>query len=430
MTALNPDQQRVADEIFSFLLDPNQKEMSISGPAGVGKTYLLQYLFNRIMPMYIDACKMLGLKESIEKMVFTATTNRAADVLTSTIGQSAQTIHSFMNLKVYDDMSSGRQRITKSKNFTVHMNTLIVIDEASMVDRELKKILEDGTNSSCKIIYVGDHCQMAPVGEKLSLVWGSHIPRSNLTIPMRNSGQPALMALCDQMRATVQTGLFYPIYLVPGVIEQLDGPQMENHVNRVFMDIENDSRIMTYTNNEAKSYNEYIRAIRGNFARFDTGEMVVNNSGIDLKGQGTLCAEMEFSVKRDTALSDETLDVDGMQLVTYKLQLTSLKNNTVYQVYQADDPVYYQKILAYFRSHKDWPNYFRLKNMIPDLRSRDASTVYKAQGSSFNSVYIDLQDIGKSNIADQVARMLYVAVSRPRNRIYFYGRLPDKYLGG
>jgi hypothetical protein len=429
MSSLNKDQQVTADAIFAFLLDPTSKEMSISGPAGVGKTYLLQYLFDRIMPMYRDACSMVGIKEVIEALVFTATTNRAADVLTATLGQKAQTIHSFMNLRVYDDFSTGGQNLQKTTRFKVHMNTLIVIDEASMVDRDLYKVLHEGTSSSCKIIYVGDHCQMAPVGEKLSVVWNNTIPRSNLSIPMRNSGQPALISICDQFRNSVETGTFLPIQLTPGVIEHLDNVQMQNHVNRVFQDVENDSRILTYTNIAAKDYNDYIRHLRGNYSRYDTGEVVVNNTGIEIN-KNTLPAEMQYVVKRDQTLPDETITADGMDIICYKMDLISVKDNSTFTVYQADDPDYLAKVMKYFKSHKDWSNFFMLKNRFPDLRSRDASTVYKAQGSSFNSVYIDLENIGKSNIIDQVARMLYVAVSRPRNRIYFYGRLPDKYLGG
>ena len=430
MTNLNADQEAAAQALFDFLLDSTQKEFSISGPAGVGKTYLLQYLYQRIMPMYADACKMVNIQQTINNIVFTAMTNRAADVLTKTMGQSAQTTHSFMNLKVYDDYSTGRQKIQKKASFTVHENTIIVIDEASMVDYELYRILHEGTSSTCKLVYVGDRNQIAPVGEKLSMVWNPSIPSVNLTIPMRNAGQPALINLCNQFRTTVETGQFFPITLVPGVIEHLDGPAMQDHVDRVFLPIEHSSRILSYTNQNSKSFNDYIRTIRGYTGRYDTGEIVVLNKAFDVTKNNTISAEQEFVIKRDSNLSDETFDFDGMPVVCYKIEITSLKTNDTYSVYQADDPDYLSKVSNYFRSHKDWSNYFRLTNLIPDLRPRDASTVHKAQGSSYNSVYIDLDDIGSCNIKEQVARMLYVAVSRARNKIYFYGKLPDKYLGG
>ena len=429
MSTLNLDQQNAADEFFKFLMD-DRKEISLSGPAGVGKTYLLQYLADRLLPMYRDACKSLGLEQKIQQVVYTATTNRAADVLTRTMGQDARTIHSFLNLKVYDDYSTGKQKLTKSNNFKVYENTLIFIDEASMVDRPLHTIIHEATTSSCKIVYVGDHCQMAPVGEKLSIVWSSpHIQRIDLTTPVRNAGQPALINLCNQFRETVESGIFKPIDLVPGVIELLTGPEMQNHVDRLFTPHEHGSRILTYTNQEAKSYNDYIRGNRNYGMRLNTGEVVVVNKGIELTKQGTLPAEMEFQVKVPN-LPDENIDADGMNIVAYKVDLISLKTGAIYTAYQADDPDYLQKVIKYFASNKDWSNYFRLINMFPDLRARDSSTVYKAQGSTFGTVYIDLSDIGNCRVPDQAARMLYVSASRAQNRIYFYGSLPDKYLGG
>ncbi len=71
--------------------------------------------------------------------------------------------------------------------------------------------------------------------------------------------------------------------------------------------------------------------------------------------------------------------------------------------------------------------YFKLKNEYPDLRAADASTVYKAQGSTYDTSFIDVGNIGECNRPDVVARMLYVAVSRARKRVVFYGDLPSKY---
>ena len=56
-----------------------------------------------------------------------------------------------------------------------------------------------------------------------------------------------------------------------------------------------------------------------------------------------------------------------------------------------------------------------------DLRAVYASTVAKSQGSTFDSVFIDLSDIAKCNSGNAIARMLYVAVSRARHHVYLTG---------
>jgi hypothetical protein len=58
-----------------------------------------------------------------------------------------------------------------------------------------------------------------------------------------------------------------------------------------------------------------------------------------------------------------------------------------------------------------------------DLRAAYACTVNKAQGSTFDRVFIDLDDIRRCNSGDQIARMLYVGVSRARSNVYLTGDL-------
>jgi ATP-dependent exoDNAse (exonuclease V) beta subunit len=44
-------------------------------------------------------------------------------------------------------------------------------------------------------------------------------------------------------------------------------------------------------------------------------------------------------------------------------------------------------------------------------------------------VFIDLTNISTCHQVEQVARMMYVAVSRAKYRIFFYGQLAEKYGG-
>ena len=57
----------------------------------------------------------------------------------------------------------------------------------------------------------------------------------------------------------------------------------------------------------------------------------------------------------------------------------------------------------------------------PDLRYTYASTINKAQGSTYDTVYIDLNDLAKCNDRDLQLRLLYVAVSRARHKVVFTG---------
>src|SRR5690606_19963698 len=70
------------------------------------------------------------------------------------------------------------------------------------------------------------------------------------------------------------------------------------------------------------------------------------------------------------------------------------------------DRDHFLAMLRYFKNQKNWPAFFDLKNYYPDLRPQDASTVYKAQGSTYDTVFIDLTNISTCHNPSQAARML------------------------
>ena len=93
------------------------------------------------------------------------------------------------------------------------------------------------------------------------------------------------------------------------------------------------------------------------------------------------------------------------------------------------DRSHFNELVKYYKRQKNWERYFYLKQNFPDLRPRDAATVHKSQGSTYDSVFVDLGNISTCHQADQAARMLYVAFSRAKTKVYVYGDLAAKYGG-
>ena len=93
------------------------------------------------------------------------------------------------------------------------------------------------------------------------------------------------------------------------------------------------------------------------------------------------------------------------------------------------DRAHFDALVKYYKRQKNWERYFYLKQNFPDLRPRDAATVHKSQGSTYDSVFVDLGNISTCHQADQAARMLYVAFSRAKHKVYVYGDLAEKYGG-
>lgn len=164
---LNKCQQNAADMFLDFIMDPGTNEMVITGPPGRGKTFLVSHLLD-IIPEQTKLVEMLGGK-GIESIYVTATTNKAADVLSKQVSRETSTIHSFLGLRVKNDFSTGRTKLVKTNNYEVKWNTLIIVDESSMADTALVEAIRSAT-MKCKVLYIGDRNQLAPVLDRKSVV--------------------------------------------------------------------------------------------------------------------------------------------------------------------------------------------------------------------------------------------------------------------
>lgn len=419
-------QQHAADEFFKFLLGPD-KEMIISGPGGCGKTHLMGYMIDTVMPRYLDTCKIMGVNPAYTSVQMTATTNQAAEELSKATKRPCKTIHSFMNLKVIENYSTGGTSIKKTNAWTVHRNMVIFVDEAPMIDTILRNLILEGTNN-CKIVYVGDDCQLAPVKEPISPIYKSNLLDVPLTEQMRTN-VPELQLVNDTLRARVPKAEFGAIQLCPGLVDWLDGPAMEQEVMIHFRDKTTNSRIMAYTNDAVIAYNQYIREMRGLPTLLTNGEILVCNSAYAPKGEGneTLPVQSQVTVVDAADQYMEMPITDNVKMWVQMVNLETKYGNVIERVPVPADRVHHKQLMKYFADIKDWSMYFFIKNNFPDLRERDSSTVYKAQGSTYDISFIDVSNISACNRPDVVARMLYVATSRARQRIIFYGDLAPKY---
>lgn len=422
---LNEGQQAAADGFFQFLFDKGS-ELIISGPGGVGKTFLMGHMIDEIMPRYQKTCRMMGIKSEFDSVVMTATTNKAAEVLAHATNRPTQTIHSFMNLTVKDDYSTGKSRLEKKNSWKIHHNMIVFVDESSMIDHGLLEKIREGT-FKCKIVYVGDHCQLAPIMEPISPIYRYNLPFFELTQQMRNNGQPALMKLCQQLRNTVETGEFNPIRLEPGVIDLLNDEEMEAEINSTFREDAN-ARILAYTNQRVIAYNDHIRQIRQFSDVYILGEKLISNSAVMIPG-GMISVEEEVEITKLSEIT-EVIEIDDQaSLLVRRADLENKFGEVYTDVLLPEDKNHFYQLIKFYQKQKNWNRYYHLKNTYPDLRPREAATVHKAQGSTYDTAYIDLGNLSTCRNPVEAARLLYVAFTRARNRIVLYGQLAEKYGG-
>lgn len=410
-------------DVLAFINDPNRKYHRVSGGAGTGKSFFISKVAD-------DILKHKKPDVPLTSVAITATTNKAAAVLKNTMQHrrgDIQTIYSFMNLRVHNDFNSGEQRVVPTARWEVHQNTLIIVDEASMVSRTLYDFIDKGTMSSCKILFVGDTNQLAPVKENISPVYSKTKSESFLVSPVRQQNQQALMDLANMAKDTVITGKFHKIQEVPGVIDFVSGNQMKGIMEREYHTEDPNKRILCYTNDRVRNYNLYVRNLRGYTRNYEVGEMLTNNSAAELVDKIRLYTDQVVEViERKDPYKSELVPGGICDMVD--LVVRDPDTFIIYNVTVTEDPNDREEVLKYWKSRKKWDRFFKFRDKHPDLRSVAASTTHKAQGSTYDEVIVDLADIGKCTQNEMAARLQYVALTRPKNRIYIRGELPERFF--
>ena len=169
---LTTDQQKIANDIFKIMIEGKHNSIILSGPAGTGKTFLVHHILTEVLDKYKNTCKLLGIKprfnhEYRDPFIITATTNKAVSVLKQSvlnIVDNVTTIESALGLVVSGDMDKGKYTLKPNprRGLTTSEDQIIIIDEASMIDKELYLYIKKCCDN-CFIIYVGDDCQLPAV---------------------------------------------------------------------------------------------------------------------------------------------------------------------------------------------------------------------------------------------------------------------------
>lgn len=437
---LTNDQRNAYQEFINFLLNPNQSNLIIQGSAGTGKTFLTKYLIEEGINNYKATCTTLGITDPYVDYAVTATTNKAVEALDHQVSlppyKDIVTITSFLGLHVAYNPKLHKQTLMPNNNDTYRCNQIIFIDECSMINEELFTFINQKCKH-CKIVYIGDKYQLPPVKEKISPIYTCGYPEVVLKQPVRNAGNQALVNLCTQLKDTCETGIWNDIHSVPGSIEVIkDGNEWQKIIDKEFLHQDENKKILAYSNNLVTSYAEYIMQLRGETDYLVAGSWYTSNAYYTNQAienqklhidSPVLVKEVNDNVS-DSYYEMYKLDVDKWKPlhVLSKIKVYSPILNKTWSDITFSKPEYYQQ---YMKSlYKTSPRfYYEVSNQTLDLRKVEASTVHKAQGSTLDTVFIDLDDISKCTQKHLTAKLLYVAASRARKKIIFFGELAKRY---
>jgi len=416
---LTGDLKKAVDDFIDFLIDENNNCLVVHGSAGCGKTTLIKHMADIVEKnnsMYALLLKKNTASSEFE-MVLTATTNPAAAVLASITGRPTQTIHKLLGLNMLQDRNTGEERLIVGKSAGIVTNKLIIIDEASMVDDELFRFIIMQTRD-CKLVLVGDQYQLAAVGQTKTTMETLQCPRISLNQVLRNDG--AILEVSSLYKETVKTGIFKPLPKSNVAVKMVDKTTYQSLLDKAFTDPNynlKEAKILAWTNKRVLEYNTYIRKLKGYPADFQPGEIVYTNKPINV------------GINRSIDSLVTITAIGSSHTNSYGVVGRNVHIDDAHISFLPDNPGAEKIVLQKLAKQKNWNSYFLIKESWLDLRLPYASTVHKSQGNEYKSVFVDLIDIGKCFNPSDVARLLYVAISRALKEVIFFGELPAKYAG-
>ena len=351
-------------QIQAVEMSLSQRLSIVTGGAGVGKTTALRAIF--------DAAIAAGLQ--VEPM---ALSGRASLRIREATGRDARTV-------------AGWLALAERKKIELRVPTLVVIDEASMIDlASFYRILRTLT-PECRLLLVGDPGQLPPIGFGLTLhVLQSHpeIPQVELTQVLRQAAETGIPAVAAAIRH--------------GRMPNVDPYEHTAGVGVFLSECGKDeiaSRVVSIRRSLTDC--QVVGSIKGQGGS-DGGTVGINrllhDAFVSARGNG------EALFARGEPVIWTVNDYD-LELWNGSLGRVSGPGN--------DDPTSLNVIFD------EGPRTIPAE-ILHHLDHAWAITTHKAQGSSFDTVIVP---IVPSIIMD--ATLLYTAVTRARRRVIFVGSAP------
>lgn len=396
---LNICQINAKHAIEAWLLDPSRKEFILMGGPGVGKSYVINNVLNDLQGIR-DIAQILGTEFNITNICNTATTNKAASVI------GGKTIYSTLGLSMFNDYKTGEVKINSRSAIHIYAS-LVILDEASMVDPILFSMVQKYIKDGCKVLYVLDPDQLPPVGGTTIPVIQTDISRIELVTQERQDPNSHLYKTLQDVKAWVRGGS------KPNIIEGVDISYIDDiGLNMFILNMSQEDKIISYTNDACINLGVHARTLLGLPLDFYAeGERVTSNTTITNKGTG-IYTDMDYVISEIS----EVKNYCGV--LNYRF--CKLGDNF------CNIPVSSKEFINLcnkYKREKDWKTYFYLKENFVDIRDSRVISAHKSQGSTYDNVLINLANLNRCPDKDLLKRLLYVAMSRARKKVYLYGKL-------
>jgi len=124
----------------------------------------------------------------------------------------ARTVHSLLGLRPEVDDQRGRMTLRRRRDHEVGHGSLVIVDEASMIDDELLlEIRLAARQVYARVLYVGDAYQLPPVFKLEAPVFRLVEQQAHLTTVQRQAAENPIIATATRFREALD-GRTLPAY--------------------------------------------------------------------------------------------------------------------------------------------------------------------------------------------------------------------------
>jgi exodeoxyribonuclease-5 len=413
---LNSDQRSAVDEIHNFVDGP-EPFLLVEGSAGTGKSTSVQ--------TYV--------RESDKRVCLTAPTNKATKVLREMAAEELEgavdtaTIFSLLGLRL-DNSGEVRQVQAAEGANRADQYSIVVVDEGSMVNAALfGHICRSAQEDGVKFLFMGDRYQLPPVNEDDSQVMDIRY-RKVLSKVERHDNQ--ILTFANHLR-DVQDGQaelkLATDHDEKGGVYSVNWKKMRSLACDAFLSDNyladpGSIKVIAWRNAAVAVYNDVIReAMYGakvaQESKFQVGERVVSCQPIMENGELQMATDEEGTVEQVEVCPHPIFK----QLTCYKLSIApefGVHWINCWTIHESSEREYAKLLGDLCNQAKSrqgsWSAFWGAKEVIHDVRPCHAITAHRAQGSTYESAFVDAGDIMSNRKRQEALRCLYVGASRPR----------------
>lgn len=389
----------------------------ISGYAGTGKSYSITIF-----------AKQGPIKPS--RIVFTAPTNKAVKVLRNYLDENglreyaSKTIFSLLGLSL---QANGEVKELAKPEEPVDLSVydLIVVDEASMVNRFLMDSIRDAVQDWHKpFLFMGDPAQLPPVGEITSPVWA--IQNQSLLTQVMRYGD-SMLDLATSIRKVVDSPFpSVKIETNPPVYRLTKPEWLDKAVENLELFKNGEAKMIAWRNVKVDEYNQFLRGhifgrreARSN--RWLPGDKIVSTGHLK-----NLDDNVFMRTDEEATIEDITIGLHPYyreyEIFNLKVLLENGRKETLRVLTPDGQHMHNNELETVANEARGgkkyrWRYFWELKEAFHTIKHSYSITSHRSQGSSYRKVWVDLEDIMLNRNRQEAFRSLYVCCTRQREEL-------------